>query len=144
MIIRKSMFCGFILLLTTLFMFSLSTAGELKSLSDVDLIRISSYVKDGVLQISLLYKNRDRDELVSWREGTVRCDCEVYENVGSILDKKKGQRITSVNKTVKSSRQDIYVDIPSTYLNKGKGAIIECTVNTGYKKLNASGDNSLR
>lgn len=125
-------------------MFSLSTAGELKSLSDVDLIRISSYVKDGVLQISFLYKNRGQDELVSWSEGTVSYNCEVYENVGSILDKKKGQKITSVNGTVKSYGQNIYVDIPSIYLNKGKYAIIECTVNTGYKKLNTSEDVSLQ
>jgi len=141
--IRKTMLCGFILLLTTLFMFSLSTAGELKALSDVDLINISSYVKDGVLRVSLLYKNRDRDELVFWREGTVSCDCEVYENIGSILDQKKGQRITSVNKVVNRFAQDIYVDIPDTYLNKGERAIIECTVNTGYKKFITKGDNSL-
>lgn len=141
--IRKTVFCGFILLLTTLFMFSLSTAGELKALSDVNLIRISSYVKDGVLKVSLLYKNRDRDELVFWKEGTVNCDCKVYENIGSILDAKKGQRITHVNKMLKRSGQDFYVDIPERYLNKGKRAIIECLVNTGYKRLNASDDTSL-
>ena len=125
-------------------MFSLSTAAELKSLSDVDLIKISSYVKDGVLQIKLLYNNRDQDELVFWRNATVSCDCEVYENVGSILDKKKGQKIISINKKVTSFGQAIYADIPNTYLNEGKRAIIECTVNTGYKTLNASDDTSLR
>jgi len=141
--IRKIMLYGFIFLLTIFFMFSLSIAGELKALSDVDLINISSYVKDGVLKVGLIYKNRDRDELVFWREGTVSCDCEVYENIGSILDQKKGQRITSISKTVNRFGQDIYVDIPNTYLNKGKRAIIECTVNTGYKKFITKGDNSL-
>jgi len=124
-------------------MFSLSVAAELESLRHVDLIRITAYENDGVLKISILYQNRFRDELVFWKEGTVECWCEVYENVGTLLERRKGPGIVGIYKTLHRYSQDFYVDVPEGYLNKGKWGIIECTVETGYKKIIATTDVSL-
>jgi hypothetical protein len=117
---------------------SLGSSEDLTALRDVDLINISSYIQDKVLKVSFLYKNRDKDELIYWRAGTVSCSCEVYEIMGSPFDEQKGEQIAQIDKQLKSFSQDFYIDIPIRYLNKDKWGIIECSVNTGYKKLAAS------
>lgn len=132
-----------VFLLNIVFMFSVSFAIRLESLRHVDLIGVSAYEKDGVLRISVLYKNRFEDESVYWSEGTVDCYCEIYENIGNILDKKKGPGIIGIRKTLHSFFQDFYVDMPGEYLNKGKRGIIECTFDTEYEKLRATGEFSL-
>ncbi len=134
--IRKILFCGAILVSAIFSMFSLSTAEKrLESLNSVDLITVSSYVKDGVLSIKFFYKNRDEDKYVYWKEGTVSCQCKVYEDVGN---KKKKQKIIGIDKKLKRYDQRFYLDVPKQYLNKGKKAIIECSVNIGYKTLNVT------
>ena len=140
---RKFLFCGIVFMLATFFMVLLSTAGGLKSLRDVDLVDTSAYVKNGVLKIGFHYQNRDRDELVFWEKGKVSCNCKLYENVGNILDEKKGRKIISITKKVRTYSQDIYVDVPNSHLNKGKRGILECVVNTGYKKLKMKDEISL-
>lgn len=106
-------------------------------LKDVTLVNMYSDIRDGVLKIWFAYYNRDTDKRVYWKEGTVRCQCEVYEDVGK-RGKKKGQRIDSLKKELERHDQDIYVDIPDKYLNKGKKGIVECLVDTGYIKKKVS------
>jgi hypothetical protein len=117
---------------------SSGSSEDLTALRDVDLINISSYIQDQVLKVSILYTNRDKDELIYWRARTVDCSCAVYEIIGSSFDGQKGEQIAQIDKQLKSFSQDFYIDIPIRYLNKDKWGIIECFVNTGYKRLTAS------
>jgi hypothetical protein len=103
------------------------------TLKDVDLVKMGGFIKDGILKISFYYINRDTDKQISWEEGTVKCECQIYEGVGK-RRKRKGQKIDSIKKKLKRYGQDIYVDIPKKYLNKGKEGIVECLVDTGYIK----------
>jgi hypothetical protein len=107
------------------------------SLKDVDLVILSGYTRDGVLKLDVFYKNKDKDKSVYWERGTVKCHCQIYEAVGK-YERKKGQKIDSIKKTLERYDQDIYVDIPKKYLNKGKTGIVECLVDTGYIKKKIS------
>ena len=42
------------------------------------------------------------------------------------------------NKQLKRFGQDFYIDIPKSYIGRDKWGIIECSVNTGYKRLSTS------
>ena len=107
------------------------------TLKDVDLITMGGFIRDGVLNIGFHYKNRDIDKLIFWEEGTVTCQCEIYEDVGK-RGRKKGQKIGSISKELKHHDQDIYFDVPDKYLNKGGKGIVECLVDTGYMKKKVS------
>ena len=140
---KNILFCGLMFVLIKFFILSLSVAGDLKSLEDVDFITISSHLENGVLKFDFSYKNRDQDESVFWEGGKINCNCKVYENIGSIIDRKKGQRIANKNKTLTRYGQGMYINISKRYIDKGKRALIECSVYTGYRILNASDDTSL-
>ena len=118
-------------------------SGSDDSIDDVNLLDISAYVTNNTLQVNFLYKDRNTDELVHWRTGSAGTRCNVYENAGNILRPLKGSLITAFNKTVNSFSQDVYADIPASYLNKGKRGIVECQVDTGSKILAATDDFSL-
>ena len=107
------------------------------TLKDVNLVRIGAYIRDGVLKIDIYYLNRDIDKSVFWEEGTVKCQCDIYEGVGKRGDK-KGNKIDGIRKELNRYDQDMYVDIPDKYLNKGKEGIVECIVDTGYIKKKVS------
>ncbi len=111
---------------------------DLEALSSVNLIRLSTYMKDGTLSIGLLYKNREMDKLVFWKGNRVTCDYRVYEGTGSILEPTKGDLIDSGTKILHRYDQHFYVDIPNIYLGKDKFLIIKCKVDTGQERLLAS------
>ncbi|MCF8145965.1 MAG: DUF4124 domain-containing protein [Deltaproteobacteria bacterium] len=111
------------------------------TLKDVDLIIVSPYYKDGVLRISIFQKNRYMDKLVTWEEGTVSCECEIYQDIGR-RTKRKGNKICSVSHELTRWDQNIYVDAPKKYFENGKKVIIECLVDTGYRKLKATSNPS--
>lgn len=109
-------------------------------IKSVDLIRVSATEQDGVIRIGLLYKNRDTDKLVYWNDGSAKCYCEIFENIGTLLDRKAGARIGLVKKEVKSFSQDFYCDVPRSLQGRDMWAIIDCQVNTGFHQLRATDD----
>jgi len=113
-------------------------SADLEAPNSVDLLRPSTYVKDGTLSIHLLYENREMDKLVFWKGNRVRCDYRVYEGTGSILEPTKVDLIDSGTKILHRYDQRFYVDIPNIYLGKDKFLIIECKVDTGHERLMAS------
>lgn len=113
---------------------------DLTQLSDVDLITVSSYIKDGVLKVSIFYKNRDYDKLVYWRQGSVTCSYSIYEMEGRSINRQRGTEIDSGSKTVTSFSQDFYIDIPESFLGNDKWGLIECEVDTGYVILISTDD----
>lgn len=131
---KKTLAISLILLFIPLSVF----ADRLTNLRDVDLISVSAYMNDGIARISITYKNRDKDQLVFWEEGAVRCEYAIYKNVDNILNPKQGEKIASGVKKLTRSGQDFYVDIPSRYTGPDKLGIVECTVHTGSKPLHAS------
>ena len=110
-------------------------AGSDFTLKDVDLVMMLGYLTNthGVMRIGFHYTNRDTDELVYWEEGTVNCECQIYEEVGK-RKKRKGRKLVSIEKELQDYDQDIYVDIPDEYLNKGMEGILECLIDTGFVK----------
>lgn len=130
--------------ITFLFIPLLGFAADLTSLQDIDMISLRAYMKDGVVRVKIIYRNRDEDKLVFWRKGTISCYYAIYENVGNSLRPKKGEEILSGSKDLNRFRQDFYIDMPAQYMGPDKRAIIECTVNTGYDTLTARDGFSLR
>lgn len=112
-------------------------AEDLTSLGDVDMVKIASYMQDGVLTVHVFYKNRDTDKFVSWEGETVGCEYSVYLLEGKIFDQKKGDLITNGEHSVEKAGQNIYIDIPGSYPEKS-WAVVECEFNTGYQRLPAS------
>ncbi|MFH1868743.1 MAG: hypothetical protein ABH843_07210 [Candidatus Omnitrophota bacterium] len=127
-----------ILLLFASTSFSAEVLEKLRSLEEVDYIRVSGYIKDGDLLVTIIYKNMESGRLVYWEEGKVSVECEIYENAGDTIERKKGRRLAIVNKNLTHNEQDIRINIPS--VGKDKRGIIYCTVNTGYKEISARGD----
>lgn len=119
---------------------STTSSGPAVSIKPVDLARISATEQDGVIKIDLLYVNRDTDKLIYWNDGSAKCYCEIFENIGTLLDQKAGTRIGSIKKEVKSFDQDFYCDVPRSLQGRNIWAIIDCQVNTGFHQLRATGD----
>ena len=69
------------------------------TLKDVNLVTIYGYVRDGVLKISVYYKNREEDKSIFWKEGIVRCQCEIYAAAGK-RGNRKGRKIGSIKKEI--------------------------------------------
>ncbi len=113
------------------------------STQKIDYVSLSGYFDNNRLKIGFLYTNTDTDELVHWRTGSVSVNCKVFENAGSILRPTAGVQISSLNKRVKSGSQDIYITIPQRYIGEGSRAIVECQIDTGWRRLSASEDYSL-
>ena len=114
---------------------SIPKKGELKR---VDLISLPlPSEKNKLLNFSILYKNKDRDELIHWEGWPVTCDCVLYENSSTILSPVKGSQILKFNKKLHKSSQDVYVDIPKYYTFNNSTGILECEVNTGFYRLKA-------
>ena len=118
--------------------FSQEVTEKLTSLEDVDYIRVTGYIREGDLFVTIIYKNMESGRLVYWEDSKVDVQCEVYENIGDTIDRKKGQRIAMVNKNLTSNEQDLRINIPS--MGKDKRGLIYCTINTGYKEVSARGD----
>ncbi|MCK5834019.1 hypothetical protein KAH81_10175 [bacterium] len=116
---------------------SISRGGRDNSTKAIDLVVLTGYFDNNKLKIDFHYKNTSIDELVFWRSGSVGTVCEVYKNIGDILDPLRGELITTIRKTVNSCHQSIYVDIPYQYVNTGNFDIVECVVDTGWKKMTA-------
>ncbi len=133
-----------ILFLTTLLITTTSFPDEIIDLSQVDMIRVSAHVQDGILNVSVLYYNRDQDKLVFWKRGNVTCRYEIYTAEGGVFNQKKDMLITNGYKELNRFSQDFYVDIPETYFGEGKSGIIECEVDINYNTLRASADFSLK
>lgn len=132
----------FFLIIVVIFPCLTFSRDDLTQLSDVDLIRVSSYIKDGVLKVSILYKNRDYDKLVYWRQGSVTCSYSIYEMEGRSINRQRGTEIDSGSKTLTSFSQDFYIDIPDSFLGNDLWGLIEVEVDTGYVIL-ISTDNFL-
>ncbi len=114
------------------------SGGRDSSTRSVDLLGLTGSFKNGKLRVGFFYKNTDTDELVQWRKGSVGTSCQVYENTGDILRPVKGALITTYSKTVKSSHQDVYINIPSGYINRDVYEIVDCQVDTGWRELSSS------
>lgn len=106
-----------------------------KNIQDIDFLDMASHYKNGILTVSLLYKNRDTDQLVFWREGSITCNYVIYEYSD---DDKKGSKILEGSKVLTRHAQDFYIDIPSSYLKDGSRGFIECEININGKPLIAS------
>lgn len=130
--------CALILVIFTSISFSAEVLDKLRSLEDIDYIRVSGYIKGGELLVTIIYKNMDTGRLVYWEEGKVDVKCEVYENIGDTIERKKGKRIAIVNKNLTRHEQDLRINIPS--IGKNKRGLIYCLVDTGHKEVSARGD----
>ena len=133
---RKAVLANCMVILLLLAM-GVCKAGEITLLDAVDYIDLSAYVKNNVLKLSVLYKNKGSDRLVFWRNGSVDYECYVYKNDGNILSPIKGEEITSKSGTLRRFSQDIYIDIPEEYLGRDKRAIIECSFDIGGSTIKA-------
>lgn len=119
--------------------FSKVSAQDLTSIRNINLLDILAYVDNGVMKIAFLYKNRETDKSVYWREGQLTVDCQIYEKIGDRL-RDKGSRIGFKNQRVTSFSQDIYWDVPKSLLDRGKRAVVECSTHTGVLRLTAVDD----
>ena len=119
---------------------SLSMGGELTSLDDVNLIMISPHVEGSALVVDIFYENEDQQALVFWKTGHARCQCDVYELVGCISDRNRGDRIAHVITELKAYNEDVSIHVPPGCLGQEQYVIIECTVDAADKKLSATND----
>jgi hypothetical protein len=110
---------------------SISHASDLTSLNAVNLVKASCTSSDGIIKVGLIYTNRETDELVFWKGGTVSCQYEVCLNTGNLLNPQKGTVISRGNAMLKEFSQDFYIDIPKQHLNQDKWGIITCTTRIG-------------
>jgi hypothetical protein len=127
---------SFLVISILLFSFVIFAVDKLNQLGDVNLVNMGSYLKDGVLNISVFYKNRENDVLVFWKGGQVNCDCQVYTKLGD----QKGDLITVSSSIMQRSDQKIYIDIPPQYLDEKGWGLVECSMNTGYNQFTVSDD----
>lgn len=98
-------------------------------LHKVNMVGISPFEKDGVLIVSVLYKNRDDDTVVLWDNGEVTIQSTIYE---TDVHGNRGRRLLTDAKTVTRARQNVYIDLPKGMTRYG---LIECTIDTGIRVL---------
>jgi len=94
---------------------------------------------EGVVEISLEYKNDEQGAPVFWTAGEVNCECRV---IGHFSDG-TNTRIARKTAVVSSYRERIYIDIPATYLDPYdfivlNSCTVECELTSGIFSLEAT------
>ncbi|MFC1808406.1 hypothetical protein ACFL0T_08615 [Candidatus Omnitrophota bacterium] len=105
------------------------------SIKDIDFVKVSGRMEENVLEVHLYYRNLESGELVVWDGGKMDLKCDVYENLGTAMDVKKGEKLATVYKRLKSSGDGFEVGLPR--VAEKKRAIFYCFVDTGYRKLSS-------
>lgn len=126
---------SFFVVFTLLFFGGFIFAENPKSIKDIDHLDMASHYKNGVLTVTLLYKNRDTDQLVFWRDGPVKCHYIIYEYNDA---DEKGLKILEDYKVLTRFAQDFYIDISASYLEHSSRGFIKCEVIINDKTLLAS------
>ncbi len=111
-------------------------ATMLRGPDNVDIINIMGYFKDNnILNVTLIYIDRDEDRMVEWESGSVTCHWNLYVYFEK---EEKSTLIKSGTKYLNRYDQDFFIDIPISYLKSGKWGLLECNFFIGVKKLFAS------
>jgi micrococcal nuclease len=121
------------------------TSDENLSHTDIDDVTIKAYFEyggyrsDGLVEISLDYRNKALDRAVLWTDGDVNCDCSVtgHFNEGT------NTRIARADVILTSHDDRLYIDIPYKYLEQDtfielNSCTVECRISAGIFSLKAS------
>lgn len=102
----------------------------------IDYVSVSGFVRDHIMVVTIIYKNRATDQMVSWEDGSVNVSCTAYEMKGDFMHRHKGAAVGWLrDQVVSNSYQDVYIDIKRPKTSNG---LLECHINIGGRVFTAT------
>ena len=105
-------------------------------LYDTDLVYVNPSLRNNVLRLSFSYLNREEDEKIYWKSGSVDCTCEVYP-IDSRYEKLSKDPIVIKRQFFNESKDAMFLDVPDSFSKKYDRGFVECTMQIGWKNLKA-------
>jgi hypothetical protein len=110
------------------------------ALKDVDMMTLLTRFdsNNGILIVDPVYENKATGDFVYWDDdqSEVKCQCGIYNKVMTLYNDRKGEiNYLQFKKTLHKRNENMIVDIPNSIRGQDRLLMLECFIDTGYKKF---------